>query len=96
MAAPLITIPEMAVALRIEASINEVLDSVIVGILARQMVAGIAEITSYADAPEANASEALIRLVGYYYDRPSDPNPFTNSGARAMLSSWHIPQGTQV
>ena len=97
MAAPLITIPEMAVALRLEASINEVLDSTIVGILAREMVAGIEQITSYApDAPEPVASEALVRLVGFYFDRPSEPTPFVSSGAKAMLAYWHIPLGTKV
>ncbi len=97
MAAPAITINQMAVALRLEASLTASLDPGINEILTREMDTGINEITVYApDAPEANASEALVRMVGFYFDRPSDAHPFTNSGAKAMLSSWHIPQGTKV
>ena len=92
---PIITITELAQALRLGTASGPV-DSNLVGILERQMEAGINEITRYADAPAANASEALIRLVGFYFDRPNDSDPFTNSGARAMLSSWHIPTGTKI
>ena len=97
MAAPAITINQMAVSLRLAASINETLDPSIMDILTREMDTGINEITVYApDAPEANASEALVRMVGFFFDRPTSENPFTNSGARAMLSHWHMPQGTQI
>lgn len=92
---PIITITELAQALRLGTDLGPV-DSTLVGILERQMEAGINEITQYADAPAANASEALIRLVGFYFDRPNDADPFTNSGARAMLSRWHIPEGTKI
>ena len=97
MAAPAITINQMAVALRLEASLTASLDPGINEILTREMDTGINEITVYApDAPEANASEALVRMVGFFFDRPTSENPFRESGARAMLSHWHIPTGTMI
>ena len=41
------------------------------------------------DAPEEVLDEAIIRNVGYLYDRPDASNPFVLSGAKAMLARWH-------
>ena len=97
MAAPLVTIPEMAHALRITADM-EAVESTIVTILARTMVAGIDLLARYApDAPEPISSEALIRFCAYLYDAPTwsrtPQNAFANSGCQALLSFWHVPQG---
>ena len=60
------------------------------GILHRQLVAARYEAQGYAPtAPEEVLDEAVIRNVGYLYDRPDASNPFVLSGAKAMLARWH-------
>ena len=97
----IITIPEMAQALRLTTD-SEAVDSTIVEILARMMVVGLDQIGEYApNAPATTKAEALIRVVGYFYDtNPAGnliaENAFVLSGARALLSRWHIPEGGRV
>ena len=99
--ATIITIPEMAHALRLSTD-SEAVDSTIVEILARMMVAGLDAIEAYAPAAgTATKAEALIRLVRLWYDsNPANDrmpgNAFVQSGARAMLSTWRISEGVRV
>ena len=94
-----ITIPETAVAIRLESSINETLDPALMGILARQMVVAIDLIELYAEpAPIPVKNECVIRIVGYLFESsPLDPgDAFAHSGARSLLAPYHEPQSTTV
>ena len=92
----IITIPEMGQALRLSTD-SEALDSTIVEILARMMVTGLDAIEVFAPtAPATTKAESLIRFCKHLFDNPEDSNPFVQSGARALLSSWHIPEGVTV
>ena len=97
MPATIITIPEMAQALRITADM-EVVPSTIVEILARMMVVGLDEIQVYApEAPTSTKAESLVRFVGFLYDSTATAlnnapqvDAFRMSGAMAMLAPYRV------
>ena len=103
MPTPIITIPEMAHALRITADM-EVVPSTIVEILAGLMVVGLDLFQVYApEAPTSTKAEALVRFVGFLYDSPNTAlnnapqvNAFRMSGAMAILSSYHFSRGAVI
>ena len=85
-----LTVAELAAAIRLTADSNSPPAEPQLGILHRQLVAAQFEVNGYAeDAPEEVQDEAIIRMVGYFYDRPDASNPFILSGAKAMLARWH-------
>ena len=100
MAEPDITIHECAVAIRVSAEINEMLDPAIAATLARMMLAARDEIVEYAsEASVETANVALVRIVGFLWD--STPTALNNapqvnamrmSGAMSLLSPWRTPQ----
>ena len=69
-------------------------------ILTRQLAVATAQIELYApDADDDTKNEAAVRMVGYLLDAPT-ANPsrnvstpesaFRNSGAKGLLSPWHV------
>ena len=86
-----LTVAELSAALRITADSNSPPAEPQLGILHRQLVAARNEVNDYAPlAPEENRDEAVIRTVGYFYDRPDASDPFVLSGAQKMLRRWHV------
>lgn len=84
-----LTIVELSAAIRLSAD-GSVPPEPQLTILHRQLRTAESEIDGYAPlAPTDTRSEAAIRMVGYFYDRPDAVNPFILSGARAMLARWH-------
>ena len=99
MSEPDITIHECAVAIRVSAEINELLDPATMAILARMMVTAKDEIVAYSpDCPVETGNVALTRIVGFLWDQSPTAlnnapaqNPMRQSGAMALLSFWHTP-----
>ena len=67
------------------------------GILGRLLGVADAFVALYAStAPDAVKEEATIRMAGYLFDSPTASgsdryaSAWTNSGAGALLSRWHI------
>ena len=54
------------------------------------------------DAPAGAATEAVLAIVGYLYDRPTAgsgarwANVWRNSGAASMLAPWRSRRGVRV
>ena len=73
-------------------------------ILARQLLAAEIEVDGYAPGADIfTQTEAIIRLVGYYYDSTNTAlnnapaqNALVMSGAKAILSRYHVPPGVIV
>ena len=67
--------------------------------MTRHLAVAEASIDRYAeDAPDVVKNEAAVRFVGYLLEAPpvsrlgattSGTDAFSNSGAKALLSSWH-------
>ena len=67
-------------------------------IVTRQLAAAREIIEGYVPdtTPDDVMNEAVIRLVGYWLDRPPTPNAFSLSGAQGLLSRWHEPAVAKV
>lgn len=71
------------------------------GVIRRLLATAEAMVSRYApDAPDAITDEAVIRLVGWWYDAPPSPGntrhsaPMLSSGAAAILKPWRpLPRG---
>ena len=52
------------------------------------------------DAPDPTSNEAVIRMAGHLFDQPAHnrnpQNAFVTSGARSLLSPWHVPKSSRV
>ena len=88
-----ITLPQLAAALRLQASPTGTVDEPYLDILARQLAVAEALIESFApDAPDDVKNEAAIRLVGYLLDQAptgmQSQNPIRHSGALSLLSPF--------
>ena len=91
-----LTVAQLSAAIRLTADLSPPAEPQL-GILHRQLVSAQNEVNGYAPlAPEENRDEAVIRTVGYYYDRQDNANPFTNSGAKSLLARWHTPATAKV
>ena len=95
-----LTIHTLLPAMRLTASITETPDTTIALIVLNMLDVAKAEIELYAPlSPTPVANESAIRYVSWMFEvspaeqqrRMVSPNGFVLSGARAMLSSWHIP-----
>lgn len=97
-----ITVKDLATALRLITSDDDVLDDVKTAQLERLAGVAAALVESYApSAPDEIKSEASIRVAAYLYDvAPSDSNipqnAFSSSGAMALLSFWRTQRATPV
>lgn len=86
-----LTVAELGAALRLNTDPTSPPAEPLLGILHRQLRAAENQVNRYApDAPEENRDEAVIRTVGYYFERPDSTNPFVLSGARSLLADWHV------
>ena len=85
-----LTVAELGAALRLTTDPASPPAEPLLGILHRQLRAAENQVNRYAPAaPEENREEAVIRTVGYYFERPDSSNPFVLSGARSLLYDWH-------
>ena len=103
MAAPAITLAELAVHLRISADPATAPGEPYAGVLTDLMAYGVEVLAEYApDAPVAAADMALVSLVGYIADRPttwrrfSYSDAFRNSGCQTMLADYHVPVWVKI
>ena len=81
-------------------------DPPFLAILTRHLAVAEARIERYAeDAPDGVKDEAAVRFVGYLLDAPPvaatgstarGSDAFSNSGAKALLSDWHIPTSARM
>ena len=86
-----LTVAELGAALRLNTDPTSPPAEPLLGILHRQLRAAENQVNRYAPAaPEENRDEAVIRTVGYYFERPDSSNPFVLSGARSLLADWHV------
>ncbi len=88
-----ITIPELAVAIRLTSDPTADVLEPELGILTRQHGVAEAMIEQYApDAPDVAKSEAAVLLVGYIWEMPvgqrNHSNAFRSCGAMALLARW--------
>ena len=100
-----ITLHELLPAMRLTASITETPNVTIANIVLNMLDVATAQIEAYSpDAPVPTQNESAIRFCIWMYDvspaeqqrRMASQNGFKQSGAMAMLSSWHIPQAVVV
>ena len=101
MAAPSISIGELAVHLRLSTHPNATIGEPVNGILTRLMAAAADVIAEYDHAaPVAVVDVAVIDFCKYVYDRPHFTRQpalaFQNSGAMALLSPWHNMVGVKI
>ena len=86
-----LTVAALGAALRLTTDPESPPAEPLLGILHRQLRAAENQVNRYAPgAPEENREEAVIRTVGYYFERPDSTNPFVLSGARSLLADWHV------
>ena len=99
----LLTIHQMLPAIRLATSITETPDTTVADIVLRMMDTAEAEIEGYApDAPQHTKEQSQIQYVFWLYD--SNPagskqphvNGFLQSGAQALLASYHVPRAAQT
>ena len=103
MAAPMITLAEVAVHVRVSADPATPPGEPYASLLDDMIDAGKAIIAEYCpDAPLAVADIALVQIVGYYLDRPTSwrllhyADVFRNSGCQSTLATWHSPVGVKI
>lgn len=92
-----VTVPQLAVALRLQTDPTAAVAEPHLGLLTRLSAVADAFIDLEApDAPDAVKDEALVRFAGYAFDAPlSGPgvgyaDTWRNSGASAMLARWRV------
>ena len=91
-----LTIDELGAALRLTP--GEPVPSPTREILERQLLAAEGQVDDYAPGADSfTKAEAIIRIVGFYFDSPNTAlnnapqvNAFRMSGAMAMLSRFHV------
>ena len=91
-----ITLPQLAVAVRVQTDPAATVAEPYAGILQRLLDVATDTITAYApDATDAQSNEAATRYVGYALDRPTAyagmayAAVFRHSGAQAALAESH-------
>ena len=88
-----LTVPQLAVALRITASESETVPAGQSDVLTRTLAAAVAAVEQYAPAaPVAIQNEAVVRLASRLYDQTGAEsrggNPILVSGAAYLLARW--------
>ena len=97
-----ITAKDLATALRLITSDDDVLDAVQTAQLERLAGVGSALVESYAPAaPDEIKNEASIRVAAFLYDVApggvsAPQNAFVSSGAQALLSFWREQRATPI
>ena len=97
-----ITVKDLATALRLITSDDDVLDDVQTAQLERLAGVATALCEQYAPAaPQSIKDESAIRVASYLYDTPAHlanapQNAFSISGAMALLSFWREQRATPV
>ena len=100
MPTPNLSIGELAVAIRVADDMESaMLEPTLATAIAQIASGAIPIIEAYAgdDTPQHTLDLALIRFTQAVYDAPPQArrgmeNFFTTSGAKSMLSSWHVPR----
>ena len=94
-----LTVPQAAVAVRLNVSPTAVVREPHNGILTRLVGVSTAQIRAYLDSAyddvdDDTLNEAAARMVGYLYDAPpysrTPINAFVSSGARALLAGYRV------
>ena len=103
MAAPTITLAELAVHVRVSTDPTTEPGEPYAGRITAMMDTGKVIIAEYCpDAPLAVADMALVQIVGYMLDRPTTwrllhyADVFRNSGCQNSLAPWHSTVGAKI
>ena len=97
-----VTVQEVATDLRILADPSQALEPAIEAQLTRHVAVATVLTDEHApDAPESVKDQAIIVCSAYLYDKPTVSsggiaNAFYNSGAAALLSSWHVERAAVI
>ncbi|MDE2843943.1 MAG: hypothetical protein OXN21_11240 [Chloroflexota bacterium] len=89
-----LTVAELAYDLRLVADTTATIEEPLLGVLTRTLAAATALVTAYAaDAPDAIANSAALRVGTYLYDTPAgfsnrSQHPLRDSGAMALLAPY--------
>ena len=97
-----VTAQDIALALRLITSVDDVLDEIQTAQLERLAGVASALCESYApEAPQAILDESAIRVAAYLFDVAPDAanapqNAFSHSGAMSLLSFWRTQRATPI
>ena len=89
---PTLTIAELAVDLRLASDPTVPPEEPLYSLLERIWAAASDTVEEYAgpDTGAETLNVAAVMVARYLYEFPESKNPFQDSGARAILSPWHV------